>query len=502
MDVSSVNSPPNTLGQHIQIGRYIRKMRQARGLTQEALASPEFTKGYVSALERGAVRPSLKALEVFARRLEVPITDLLGAKHEIENEPELRALKEDLNYQFNYAKMLIRTDRVIEAFDLINNIEDNMQPHNEKLPESLRYMPSFLRGRAYVQQSRPELARPELERALDLARTDEEARARTHNLLGVVLQHQEQPQLALQQHLLCLQAITNSVIKDPNFRVSVYHNLANSYWASGDPDQAIGVYKEALVVLRDLNDYNAQAEVYWGLANAYKATDDWPQAKLYATRALHIYEAEDNKVAAATMSINLAELLMGDSQYEAAQDALKHAEEFLAGTSEQVLLGNLYYDYADLARRLGQLDQASELIAKSMMLLEHGINGEIRAGEGAEEDEAAEKADQLGEFDHPAQVQMQTSTASRAWAARMRTYVEALHIAAVIEDEMANMDAADNLFQRALDYARRIGYEEIIYSISLSYGTVLKKRGDFERAVEYLESAAQGRGKRARRHNL
>src|SRR6266498_91727 len=98
MDASSQE---NILGQLSErIGKTIRQMRQSRGLTQETLAGPEFSKGYISALERGAVRPSLKALEVFASRLEVPITDLLAARQEIEGEPRLEALKEDLQYQF------------------------------------------------------------------------------------------------------------------------------------------------------------------------------------------------------------------------------------------------------------------------------------------------------------------------------------------------------------------------------------------------------------------
>ena len=35
------------------LGARIRKARLERGMTQEVLAGPEFTKGYVSALERG-----------------------------------------------------------------------------------------------------------------------------------------------------------------------------------------------------------------------------------------------------------------------------------------------------------------------------------------------------------------------------------------------------------------------------------------------------------------
>src|SRR5690348_10868620 len=59
------------------LGPRLRAARQARGLTQEALAAPEFTKSYVSAVEREKARPSLKALEVMARRLGVPLRDLM-----------------------------------------------------------------------------------------------------------------------------------------------------------------------------------------------------------------------------------------------------------------------------------------------------------------------------------------------------------------------------------------------------------------------------------------
>src|SRR5690349_9066561 len=107
MEVSSRENPAGTLAEHV--GRRIRKARQERGLTQEALAGPEFTKGYVSALERGTVRPSLKALQVFARRLNVEIIDLLAAREETDAGPELRAAEDELGYQLNYAAMLIRT---------------------------------------------------------------------------------------------------------------------------------------------------------------------------------------------------------------------------------------------------------------------------------------------------------------------------------------------------------------------------------------------------------
>src|SRR5213078_4634772 len=51
------------------LGQRIRAARKGLGMTQQELAAPLFGKAYVSAIERGAVRPSLKALEFLAERL-------------------------------------------------------------------------------------------------------------------------------------------------------------------------------------------------------------------------------------------------------------------------------------------------------------------------------------------------------------------------------------------------------------------------------------------------
>src|SRR5712691_2956421 len=60
-----------------RVGTNIRKVRTRLSLTQAQLAAPEFSISYISAIERGKIRPSLKALSILARRLDVPLTFLL-----------------------------------------------------------------------------------------------------------------------------------------------------------------------------------------------------------------------------------------------------------------------------------------------------------------------------------------------------------------------------------------------------------------------------------------
>src|SRR5437667_9677866 len=60
-----------------RVGDNIREVRTRLGMTQAQLAAPEFSISYISAIERGKIRPSLKALSILARRLDVPLTFLL-----------------------------------------------------------------------------------------------------------------------------------------------------------------------------------------------------------------------------------------------------------------------------------------------------------------------------------------------------------------------------------------------------------------------------------------
>lgn len=64
------------IGQNV--GAKLRAARLARKLTQSQLARPDFSVSYVSAIERGQIYPSLRALEIFAQRLGLSSSDLLS----------------------------------------------------------------------------------------------------------------------------------------------------------------------------------------------------------------------------------------------------------------------------------------------------------------------------------------------------------------------------------------------------------------------------------------
>jgi transcriptional regulator with XRE-family HTH domain len=477
----------------------IRKARKAKGLTQSQLADSRFTKAYISSLERGTTRPSLKALEHIASRLELPLsyfvngvemgTDpndeagLLGA-------PDLEALKEDLNYQYNYARMLIRNAdpaSMSEALSILAEAEQSAAPYARVLPEKLLYRSHFLRGQLYMRRSEFHLALPEMELALAKAGSDEESVISVRNILGIGYYLQQQPSTALHHHLLCLYAIDKGVIKDLSLKLSILHNIANDYWALHDVTNAIDTYKRALPLVDDVNGLDRQASLLWALGMAYKAAQDWPQAKLYATRALNIYESLDNMSGAASVCLHLAELFIAEDRFSDAENLLSKAEGMLHKINNRLLLSTVHTDYAEMFRKKGDLSQASSHIERSLGLIDEITGHDSHTGDSS---------GAIGKL-VPASTSTHTpASGSNSGSAYTpinltRAHVEALHVAAVVAEGQGKSDEADRFFAYAQHLVKQTDLVELAHIIAVAYAEVLEGRGDFQKANEQYRIAVQ-----------
>lgn len=75
-----------------RFGQRLRELRSNAGLTQAQLAGTEFSKGFVSLVETGRARASLRAAQIFADRLRVPLADLVDTSSASETTVRLRGL--------------------------------------------------------------------------------------------------------------------------------------------------------------------------------------------------------------------------------------------------------------------------------------------------------------------------------------------------------------------------------------------------------------------------
>ncbi len=456
MDMPSGENPLTGLGQRL------REARHRLGLTQDDVAQPEFTKSYVSAVERGKARPSLKALELMSRRLGIPMPEALAVAPEAVDTIDLAALAEDVEYQLDGARRAIDTGQGTEALRLIAVAEQTAGDALDELDASTRYRLSYLRALAYLRAGEAGAAQRELERTLALAGELEdggEAAERVRNLIGGAYCEQNLPQLALEYHTRGVQAIQAGVVKDPNLQLLIYSNLANDYWALGDAQRAVAFYQEALKLLDRVGNVERQWGIYWGLSVAYKALGDVTRAALYAQRAIGIYEAMANQTAAAQMSVNLAELLIDRGDYPAAEAALTRARPLLEAGGNPLHLSALYQRYAALELARGRQAEAAEYSARGVQL-----------------SEAVYQA-QAGQGDPAARSHM------------LRTYIRALRMAGRVAEAQGDPATADARFTTALDLARDAELWEAAADLAYAYAELLTARGAHEQAGTYYRQA-------------
>jgi tetratricopeptide (TPR) repeat protein len=322
-----------------------------------------------------------------------------------------------------------------------------------------------------------------LETALDIVADNQEAAARVRNLLGVVYLEQERPDLALKQHLECLDVALAKGFKDQDrsFRVSVYRNLANDYLATDNISQAIDAYKRGLAILEYHPDLERQAGMHWGLALAYKAHNDSVQAMVHGFRSVKLYESIGSKVGAVSVGLALAGMLIEAARYRDAERLLKRAKVLLDAIDNLDLMSYYYVYQADLSRRQGKLDTAKSYVAKALQL------AEVHSQRVYTEEIAS-----IGDVAEPmlnGGVKSSDSTSGRLWTPPTYVYAEALGVAAMVEEDLGHKDVADQLFQEAIELITQANFRDILPTISQKYAKVLEIRGEHDKAMEYYRMA-------------
>src|SRR5215475_99549 len=99
--MNAVVPPPE--GPAESIGQRLRRLRHERGLSQRELASPGVSYAYISRIEAGARRPSVKALRMLARKLGVS-ADYLETGSEIRESDERELRIADAELELRLAK--------------------------------------------------------------------------------------------------------------------------------------------------------------------------------------------------------------------------------------------------------------------------------------------------------------------------------------------------------------------------------------------------------------
>jgi transcriptional regulator with XRE-family HTH domain len=280
----SPEQPATTIGQ--SVGEKLRAARIARHYTQRQLAVPDFSVSYISAIERGQIQPSLRALEILASRLGLTPTDLLP-NHD-QQEEKLRSSasqteqnKDEIEFALLEAHLLIMHNNSTEAIAKLDTLAA------KDLKPALLLQQRYLQGLAYFKTDQFRRSESILSEAEHIAK-DLNA---THSLLLILNQlaltyaAMHNYGRALQIHQRCLTLLDGHEKVDPFYSIQVYTSIGHYYIDLEDLDQALEGLTKALTIIDELPPLQA---VYAQLCDHYITEKDYQLANLYAHKSIQL----------------------------------------------------------------------------------------------------------------------------------------------------------------------------------------------------------------------
>jgi tetratricopeptide (TPR) repeat protein len=351
-------------GPTARIGQRIRRARLTRNFTQGDLARGDFSVSYVSAVERGQIRPSLGALERLSTKLRVPLSELLTDAHDAEIDAaasytaaysaESEHMREEISARLREAQILTRQGRTDEAITVLKDVLERATAPRDIAATRYNLAAAFLSlGRA-------DEARAELEEALPIAERigDRELQERCRYELGNAYFQLNKVLLALECFRGCYDAIQHGMMRDPGFKLSVLSSLGNAYWYLGEVEKAVEILKEAADLSADVMNPERLGQVYWLLSTTYGAQGDAARAKRYALQSIASYEEVGNKRQAAYVHSRLGRAYIQANQLEDAEAHLHVAHDMARKLDDAQGIAESAVSLSELHLRRKQFEEA------------------------------------------------------------------------------------------------------------------------------------------------
>ncbi len=315
------------------VGARIRSLRTAKGLTQAQLADPLYTKAYISMLESGRTRASMKALEHIAAALGVKPSDLLGGS----------AGATTPQYELIEARSLVEQGKATEAAAILERLEDGLSAADQLM--RLRYLAIAYNATAQSKQAFPVLERAQ--RMADLLENEEES-VRLKAVLAATYSLTYAYEDATRLLRECILACEKGVVKDPAFHFRRLVDLAWALTNMRQARQALAIYERAIALSEHFGDRNSLAGLYGGMAKNYQNDGDLEAAILYNQKSLQLYE-ELGLIDQVACTLDNAAMLFAESgNRERATECLKRAAVLAQETKRDGTLASIRASEAEV----------------------------------------------------------------------------------------------------------------------------------------------------------
>jgi len=253
------------------ISAIIRRLRRQQNLTQTELGGTEYSKSYVSALERGKLVPSHRALQFFTAQLSLPddyLTTLAEqAEHVVSGEhlPSLNGIESSFaREEWRVLDTLLEHSHLYSG-QALRELPPFAPEQFTTATSSRQASYAFLQGMSARQKGEYDTAIRSLEYALALAPLQRQPAIL--DALGDTYTLQDAPAIALHYHLRAYRLLEGMERDEmpASLRLSIALHCGNDYQSLGAYWQASAMYEEARSHLTAEQDMQTAANLYLGL---------------------------------------------------------------------------------------------------------------------------------------------------------------------------------------------------------------------------------------------
>jgi len=443
--------PPDQAHQQIgqSVGAKLRAARLAKKYTQGQLARPDFSVSYISAIERGQIHPSLRALEIFALRLGISATDLLAmqAAQDTKGVSALDATirsEEEIELQFLEAQILIRQGDAQQAIIQLRNLTSStLTP----LQEIRLY---YLLGWSYFSLALLEEGESVLAGALKLSKNSGEYLSlQILNLLGKIYSSMHNYAQGLEYHQLCLHRLEEEQQpQDAFFRAQVYTNMGLDYIYLDKFDEAIQMFQHALSITRELVTTDQRSAMYWNASRQFAEAKDYYHAMLFGHKSLQLHFQKYSDSLRSEIYHYLGRAMLRRDQQKAL-DFLEQALQEVSVLRDQLSLASLTANMAEWLLMNERAGEAYEYAQRA-----HGL--------------ASASGDSL-----------------------IAAY--ALIVLGQVAYAQKAYEAGDGHYMAGLEMLQRLGAQEEFADQSAHYAELLENRGMVQEALTHYKKAFESR---------
>jgi tetratricopeptide (TPR) repeat protein len=342
------------------VGERLRAARLAHNYTQNQLASPDFSVSYISAIERGQIHPSLRALEILANRLGLSSTQLLPSRTQSgeDTTTPINAAERELSEADSMllgAELLIRQGGAVQAIERLEKFS------SKRLKQSQLLQHRYLLGWAYFEAHQLQEAIYTLEEATNLAKDANNSYLHTRvlNLLAKVHAALHNYDQALLCHQRCLNLLEAAEPRDFFMIAEVYMHMGQHYADKEHFDQALELFNKSLEAISQVSTPSGIQETYWNLCQYYVNAKEFDTATRYAYKSLHLYEQEASKRQRSGLYHALAQAMMKENP-EQAQVYLDEMLQKSNGKQDPLVLASILTHKAELLLAHQELAEAEQ----------------------------------------------------------------------------------------------------------------------------------------------